>query len=172
MSLREIELTIATEADRETICRLRHDVYAEELGQHMPNATERLTDALDNGNLYLVAKRRESILGFISLTLPGGRYSVDKYLSRDRLPFPISDILYEVRLLTVREEDRGGRLAALLMYAAFRLVESRGGTQIMAIGRHALKPLYAKAGLHFFGIIIQSGAVEYELMGATEGETL
>ncbi|MDQ2798709.1 MAG: histidinol-phosphate aminotransferase family protein, partial [Armatimonadota bacterium] len=85
---------------------------------------------------------------------------------RDQWPFPVSDTLYEIRLLTVREQDRGGLLAALLMYAAFRCVESRGGTQIMAMGRRALKALYQKAGLRFFGVIIRSGAVEYELMGA------
>ena len=166
MSLCRLELKVAAEADREAIYRMRHDVYAEELGQHAPREERSLTDALDAENVYLVAKRGPALAGFVSLTLPGGRYSLDKYLSREELPFPVGDTLYEVRLLTVRGQDRGGRLAALLMYAALRYVEARGGTQIIGMGRCALKPLYAKAGLRFFGLAIQSGAVEYELMGA------
>ena len=164
MSQGRIQIAIASEADRETIYRMRHEVYAVELGQHAAHAQARLTDACDGNNVYLVAHVGTRIAGFVSLTLPGARYSVDKYLSRETLPFPVTDALYEARLLTVRGGDRGSRIAGLLAYAAFRMIEERGGTRVMAIGRQALKPLYRKIGLRFLGIPIQSGAVAYELM--------
>src|SRR5205809_4277217 len=92
-------VAVATEADRETIYQIRHAVYAQELGQHAANANGRLTDKLDEWNIYLVAKNGQAILGFISITPPGQpSYSIDKYFDRGQLPFPCKDALFEVRL--------------------------------------------------------------------------
>ena len=44
----KIELAIASETDRPEIYRMRHDVYAREIGQHAENADGCLTDSLDN----------------------------------------------------------------------------------------------------------------------------
>lgn len=160
-----VKLALATGMDRETIYRLRHDVYANELAQHPPNSDGRLRDSLDNANIYLVASIGEELVGFISVTPPGGSaYSIDKYLSRKELPFPFDDKLYEVRLLTVVRPNRGRQIAALLMYAAFRWVEAHGGTRIMAIGRQEILDLYLKAGLQSVGISVQSGAVTYQVL--------
>lgn len=161
-------LAPATEQDREIIYRLRHEVYARELGQHAENVFRRLRDPLDDWNIYLVAKIGGEITGFISLTPPGQLgYSMDKYLPRTSLPFPFDDRLYEIRLLTVREENRRGELALLLMYAAFRWVEAHGGTRIMAIGRREVVELYLKGGLKPVGLSVQSGAVTYDVLQAT-----
>src|SRR5213593_3810787 len=65
-------LSVATEADRQVIYRLRHEVYARELGQHAANLSGSLRDALDDWNIYLVAKISGQIAGFISLTPPPG----------------------------------------------------------------------------------------------------
>jgi hypothetical protein len=60
------------------------------------------------------------------------------------LPFPVDDGLYEIRLLTVLRAHRGSELALLLMYAAFRWVESHGGRHLVAIGRREILDLYMK----------------------------
>ena len=65
-----IWLASAMESDREAIYRLRHEVFARELGQHSPNSAGRLRDALDDFNVYLVAKVNGEVAGFISLTPP------------------------------------------------------------------------------------------------------
>ncbi len=46
-ALNKLRIALATDAEREAIYQLRHAVYATELGQHAPNDTERLSDALD-----------------------------------------------------------------------------------------------------------------------------
>lgn len=159
---------LATAAEREVIYRLRHEVYARELRQYALRADGRLTDALDAFNLYLVACEGPDIIGFVSLTPPGhGTYSVDKYLRRDQLPFPVDDKLYEVRILTVPETSRRRMLALTLMYAAFRWVESHGGTRILAIGRHEVLSMYRRVGLHEAGPVVQAGAVTYHLIQGT-----
>lgn len=166
-----VVLTLATAADREEIYRLRHDIYARELGQHQINATGRLTDALDPHNLYLAARCGGTLAAFVSLTPPAApSYSIDKYVARAALPFAVDAGLHEVRLLTVLPAYRGRNLASLLMYAAFRWVESHGGTHIAAIGRREILDLYIKAGLRPIGLSAQSGAVTYDFLHVTVPE--
>ncbi|NBU08543.1 MAG: aminotransferase class I/II-fold pyridoxal phosphate-dependent enzyme [Proteobacteria bacterium] len=162
-----IQLAPATERDRETIYRIRHEVFAHELGQHSPNSAALLRDALDDFNLYLVAKVAGEVAAFVSLTPPSApSYSMDKYLAREQLPFAFDSQLYEVRLLTVVPTFRGSELAALLMYAAFRWVEAHGGTRLMAIGRREVLELYLRGGLEPVGMAVQSGAVTYDVLQA------
>ena len=161
-----VRVGLANATERDRIYGMRHQVYARELGQHPLNDVERLTDSLDAFNQYLVATAGDDVLGFVSITPPGRGYSVDKYFSRDQLPFTVSSTTFEIRLLTVPADHRGRLIAALLMYAALRWVESRGGTTIIGIGRSDLMPFYAKAGLQPHGLRTSSGAVTYELMSA------
>ncbi len=158
----------ATQADRESIYQLRHAVYAAELGQHHRNAAGRLTDALDPHNAYLVARCGEDLVGFISITPPTApSFSIDKYFARAALPFAIDDRTYEVRLLTVIKPRRGSELAVLLMYAALRWVEARGGAHIVGIGRRQVMEFYQRSGLTGTGRTAVSGSVTYELMHAS-----
>lgn len=157
----------ASASDREAIYRIRHEVYARELGQHATNDSGRLTDPVDAVNQYIVALIDGEVAGFVSLTPPGDHpYSIDKYFRREDLPFPVDAGLHEVRLLTVQGERRGRELALLLMYAAFRWVESRGGSRVAAIGRREVMGLYRRAGLEPCGRSVRSGLVDYELMQA------
>ncbi len=147
---------------------MRHEVYAAELGQHAQNLQESLSDPLDEFNVYLVATEADSIVGFVSITPPGyGRYSVDKYVPRAELPVSVDEGLYEVRLLTVARSHRLGPVTPLLMYAALRYIDERGGRSVIAIGRREVLGLYQKAGFVLAGRVIQSGTVHYELMSAT-----
>jgi histidinol-phosphate/aromatic aminotransferase/cobyric acid decarboxylase-like protein len=162
---------MATDADREVIYRIRHEVYARELGQHATNSAQRLTDSLDTYNRYIVVADGTTLHGFVSITPAGSpKFSIDKYLAREVLPFPVDDRLFEVRILTVTATHRRSLLALALMYAAFRWVEARGGTRIMAIGRQDLLAMYGRVGLIPCGQVIQSGAVTFELMTTTMPE--
>ena len=128
---KRIWLRLATQSDRTEIYRLRHEVYAAELGQHSLNVAESLQDALDEVNTYLVAAIEGEIVGFISITPPSSpSYSVDKYFPRTQFPFVFDRQLYEVRLLTVRKPWRGRPIALLLMYAF--IVVSTGTTGVKA----------------------------------------
>src|SRR5687768_141629 len=96
-----ISISMADDADREEIYRIRHAVYAHELQQHRTNDAACLRDSLDAANVYVLARISGKIAGFISLTPPGSQtYSIDKYFDRSTLPFSVDDSLYEIRLLT------------------------------------------------------------------------
>lgn len=161
-------LGLADAADREEIYRLRHEIYARELGQHATTPSGSLRDALDATNHYLVARCGGEIAGFISLTPPGApAFSIDKYFARAALPFAFDGKLYEVRLLTVLQPHRGRELATLLMYAAYRWVEAHGGTRIVGIGRREVMDLYRRVGLEPVGLSTSCGAVTYDLVLAS-----
>ena len=162
-----LAVTLATVEDREEIYRIRHEVYASELGQHKENPGCRLKDKLDDYNSYVIVKVAGEILGFVSITPPGkGSYSVDKYFDRDELPIQFHDKLYEIRLLTVLDSHRNRELSLLLIYAAYRWVEAHGGTHVVGIGRREVLELYKRVGLQVAGPSVQAGAVTYDLMHA------
>jgi GNAT superfamily N-acetyltransferase len=139
-----VSVRLGTSADQDWIFRLRHVVYAEELGQHAVSPAGQLRDALDDrGVVYLVATWGDAPVGFVSITPPWvGRWSLDKYLSREDLPVLDAPDVFEVRILTVAAQWRGTGAAGLLMYAALRWVESRGGRQVVAMGRADLADMY------------------------------
>src|SRR5262245_49117900 len=105
-------VALAADREREAIYRLRHDVYAVELGQHPVNQAERLTDALDESNIYITVSR-DDLIGCISITCPRARsMSIEKYLTRAELPAHLNGGGIEIRLLTVRQSERGSLAAS------------------------------------------------------------
>lgn len=172
-----IVIAEANESDRKQIALMRHAIYARELGQHPTNGRGVLQDRLDAFNTYIVARLGSHVVGFVSITPPpadGGngsyRFSIEKYVARGKLPFAFDDALYEARLLTVTKKLRGSQTAMLLMYAALRWIEHRGGDHIVLMGRREVIGLYRKAGFTPLGIVVHSGDVEYEIMTATIGD--
>ena len=164
---RRLRVRLAAAEDRHQIYSIRHDVYAQELGQHACNERLELRDSLDAFNEYIVVADGDSIAGFLSITPPGGgRYSLDKYLPRTEWPFPVEQGLFELRLLTVVAAERTGPIAMLLMHAARRYLEDRAAQRVMAIGRRDVLDMYLKIGLRSHRIRFPSGAVEYELLSA------
>lgn len=159
------EIRIATESDRREIARLRHDVYASEIGQHPINDQGELSDPLDHCNVMLVALWKGRIAGFISLTPPNASsFSIDKYFRRSDLPFKFHGRLFEARILTVVRSFRGTEIASLLLYAALRWVEAHQGTHIVAIGRREVLKTYLQIGMRRQNHTVKSGAVTYELL--------
>jgi histidinol-phosphate/aromatic aminotransferase/cobyric acid decarboxylase-like protein len=162
-----ITIAWAKSPDREIIYRHRHAVYAVELRQHARREDGRLCDAIDAENEYIVARVDGRLAGFISVTPPNAaRYSLEKYVPRQE--WPVADLrrAYEIRLLTVIAPKRGRTIAAMLMYAALRVVEARGGDEVVAMGRREVLGMYDKAGLQRTGVQIRSGAVDYEMLTA------
>jgi histidinol-phosphate/aromatic aminotransferase/cobyric acid decarboxylase-like protein len=164
VAARNLLIALCSAEDRKEIYSARHDVYALELHQHHSNEQRLLSDALDERNEYIVVKQGDELLGFISITPPGGSYSVDKYFSRNEIPVCFDESLFEIRLLTVLSAHRGRIVAPLLMYGALRYAESHGGSQLVAIGRREVVDMYARCGMRPSGKGVSSGAVEYELM--------
>lgn len=149
--------------EREEIYRIRYQVYAEELHQHHENKEMKLKDDLDAFNEYIIAKVGNEIAGFISITPPNGKYSIDKYRARDTLPFLYHNA-YELRILTVVEKYRKNKISLYLLYALARYVSIKNGDLVIGIGRDVLMDFYKSIGFIDAGEEIYSGKVVYRLM--------
>jgi histidinol-phosphate/aromatic aminotransferase/cobyric acid decarboxylase-like protein/predicted GNAT family N-acyltransferase len=166
-----LSISVANAGEREAVYRMRHDVYAAELGQYESRPEGSLPDTTDINSVYIIASSGGEVVGFVGVTPPSSpRFSVDKHLSRDEIPMVFDKHLYEIRALTVNRSLRGSYIAASLMYAAFRWVESHGGKRIIAIGRREVLDMYLRFGLERVGRSFTCGAVTYDLIGAVIGD--
>ena len=160
---------LATASDREQIYRIRHAVYAGELGQHPDNDEGLLRDKLDAENAYLVVLDHEQVAAFVAITPPtASAFSIDKYFSRAEIPIRFHDRLYELRLLTVCPPYRHSTALATLVRATFAHLHALGATEAIAIGRREVLGLYEGIGFRRLGLVTQSGRVSYELMQIDE----
>lgn len=163
----KIQLSLATQADMREINRIRHEIYAEELGQFDLRSDGILKDRPDVESIYITAIESGRLVGFVGVTPPESpSYSVDHYLSRSDIPFPFGNDLYEIRALTVVDPARGSLVAPALMYAAFRWAQALGGKQLVAIGHEKVKPIYVRLGMRPFGRKFICGNLEYEPLAA------
>lgn len=162
-----LRISMANISDLKAVYRLRHDVYAAELGQYALRPDSSLPDATDIKSLYIIASVDGKLVGFVGVTPPNSlRFSVDKYLPRNEIPITFDNNLYEIRVLTVKRPLRGFRIAGTLMYAAFRWVEAHGGKRIISIGRCDILDMYLRFGFKRVGKSFKCGAVKYNLISA------
>lgn len=75
-----------------------------------------------------------------------------------------------MRILTVVREFRGTAVPPALSHAALRWIESRGGRNIVVIGRVELLDDYMRTGLVPTGLRTTSGRVTYELLTGNVAE--
>jgi len=160
-------ITIADKKQRKEIYKIKYNIYSLELKQYPENKNKILKDNLDDYNIYIIAIKKNKIIGFISITPPCKNYSIDKYIERKKMPFAFNGGLYEIRILTLLNKYRGSRIFYMLCYAAFKWIEFNNGTRIMILAKKNLVSMYMKGGLKSYNICIKAGSVDYELLSAT-----
>jgi hypothetical protein len=166
-----VRVAVAGPEQRVAIMRICTEVYAAADPTSSPAAPSDLAPLLDEQSVYLIVTRAQQVLGFIGITPPTSpRYALETYRPRDQIPIRFDAHLYELRLLTVARQHQRSRLAALLMYAAFRWVEAHGGTRIVAVSRHDLLTLFQHVGLRPVGPPVHTDTGEYIILGATVAE--
>ena len=163
----KLHLSLADRIDHVQIDRMRHRIYATELGQFAPRADGILRDRPEVESTYIKALDNGKLVGFVGITAPESpAYSIDHYVSRRNTPLTYDEHLFEIRALTVVDSARGSMVAAALMYAAFRWVQAHGGRQIVAIGHQKVIPMYERMGMRPIGIAFACGRLQYELLSA------
>jgi histidinol-phosphate/aromatic aminotransferase/cobyric acid decarboxylase-like protein len=161
----------ATPSDLASADRLRHAVFAEEVGQYPTTESGSLPDAGDPSTIYLVAVessgQEEEVVGVVALTPPPvARFRALKYFpgflegflegSQTEYPAeppresPAADRTFEIRGLAVRADRRGtGRVAAALCYAAIETASRMGAEGFVAMAIDSAQAMYLRAGFVF-----------------------
>ncbi len=162
-----VQVRSANSEDRSEIFRLRHEVYAVELGHHPVNADGSIDDSPEVQTEFLVAESGGKVVGFIGVTAPTSpRYAIEKYVDRAQMPLVFDSRLFEIRALTVAPTHRRGPTALLLMRAAWESVRRSGGDTIFVMGRQEALGMYQKVGLKPLDVSLTAGAVQYQVMAA------
>ena len=148
------------------ISTLRHQVYADELGQYETNSEQKIDDP---GHHFIACIEDGRLAGYISLNPPSKQpFRIAQYFSNDTLEQTVFSLCaqrlpstYEVRALTVSPDFRGKNISFRLMRYALEFILKRGGTDVVGMGHKDVLKLYQKNGMTVF--------TEH---GITHGETV
>ena len=103
---RGIALSVEAPPDAATLAaieRVRHDVYAEELGQYPTTSDGRLPEP---GSHFIVARDGDAVVGYVAVTPPSEPLRLEKFVpaedyARCRAHLGEDAVAYEIRALTV-----------------------------------------------------------------------
>lgn len=156
---RTVTLRYVTTPELDDVAKLRHEVYAEELGQFDIRDDEQLPESTAWNRVLIGAFDEDDVLvGYIGVTMPGGTYSLESY----GLPKPEGDV-YEIRALCVDSKYRRRGIGKALVHAALRFVQSSGtpDVEVIAMARHDLVSLYVSHGMKQTGECVTVNGLWY-----------
>lgn len=139
-----VSIRYVTGAEMDAIARLRHGVYADELGQFESRDDARLPESEIWNRVFIGAFDGETLVGYVAVTMPGGTYSFESY----GLPVANHDG-YEIRALCVDSKFRRRGIGKALVHAALRFARASGGEDVTVVGmaREDLMDAYVAHGM-------------------------
>jgi predicted N-acetyltransferase YhbS len=164
MSDTALEFGIAlSAAEIEQVHELNHLAFVRELGQHADPGEARLVDKYHDKNTYLIARRGERVVAMLAVHdrppfSTAARMDDPAWIAR-HCPRPL-----EVRLLTVRAEERRRRVLLGLLWTLYRFATGRGYSHLLISGVRQQRRLYARLGFVALGAERQSGRAWYAPM--------
>lgn len=155
---------IASESwEFESIHRLNHKTFSEEIPQHPRHADERLVDKFHAENLYIIALDGDVLAGMIAYR-DKRPFSLDQKLPNLDQLIPSGQRPCEFRLLAVEKEYRHGPIFYRLFFLAAREGLSRGITLGLISGTTRQLPLYKRLGFTPFGPLVGTPDAPYQPM--------
>lgn len=151
-----------TEDEYRQIHELNYQTYVDELRQDSPPQGQRqLIDKYHDTNVYLVAKRRDEIIGMVFITLPQHPFSIEGSLTDTSALAGIRHQTVELRRLAVKREHRHGRIMLRLFEFGFRYCEARGMRYAIISALEQQRRLYKKLGAWDIGAPFTKGECTY-----------
>ncbi|WP_227001804.1 aminotransferase class V-fold PLP-dependent enzyme [Virgibacillus necropolis] len=153
--------------EMEQIHRLNYQTFVEEIPQHQANETRTLIDRFNNENTYIIAKRKDEVIGMISVkenrpfSLDQKLTNLDDYLADDSVPC-------EIRLLSIKEAYRGGRIFYGLCERLVAYCLEKGYSLALISGTVQQTKLYKHMGFQSFGPLVGTEKARYQPMYLTK----
>ncbi|MFN2457372.1 MAG: GNAT family N-acetyltransferase [Chitinophagaceae bacterium] len=148
------------------IYQLNYQTFVEEIPQHMRNENRVLVDKFHSRNNYLIAKKEEQVIGMVC-------YCTERPFSLDHKLKDLDDYLpsyskiAEVRLLSIKPENRNGKLAYDMLKALCSELIRQGIDSAVISGTIRQLPLYKKLGFKAFGPLVGTQDAAYQPMFIT-----
>lgn len=159
---------IAENSDEmEEIYRLNYQTFVEEIPQHEFNENRKLVDRFHDENTYIIAKRNDEVVGMISVK--GSRpFSLDQKLENLDAYLPTGAVPCEVRLLSIKEAYRGGRIFYGLCERLIAYCLEQGYSMALISGTTRQTKLYKHLGFQPFGPLVGTEQAPYQPMYLTK----
>lgn len=153
--------------EMDQIHRLNYETFVEEIPQHKSNEERKLIDRFDDDNVYIIAKNKDEVVGMISVrgnrpfSLDQKLKNLDTYLSKETVPC-------EIRLLSIKEAYRGGRIFYGLCEQLVSYCLEKGYTVALISGTVQQTKLYKHIGFQAFGPPVGTEEASYQPMYLTK----
>ena len=151
------------------IHQLNYKTFVEEIPQHEQHASKLLVDKFHPVNRYIIAKKKEKLVGMVCynchrpFSLDQKLESIDEYL-------PAYNHLAEVRLLSVCSEERNATVAyRLLQHLCAELIAADIDMAVISGTTRQLR-LYTRMGFTSFGPLVGKPGALYQPMYITLNE--
>lgn len=154
------------EAEYESVHRLNHRTFAEEIPQHDPHADGLLVDRFHGQNRYLIALRGEELAGMVCLRFDRP-FSLDQKIPDDMAKLPADRSWCEIRLLALERRHRGTVLLTGLLRELIREVVARGRDAAVISATTRQLKLYTHMGFTPFGPLVGREGAWYQPMWST-----
>lgn len=152
--------------EMEQIYQLNYETFVEEIPQHSANPERKLVDRFHDRNTYVIAKAGDEVIGMVSaaqerpFSLDGKLDDLDAYLPEGEKPC-------EIRLLSVKESYRGGRVFYGLVEKLVAHCLEKGCTMALISGTVRQLKLYRHLGFVPFGPLVGTADAPYQPMYLT-----
>ncbi|WP_243291300.1 aminotransferase class V-fold PLP-dependent enzyme [Bacillus sp. FJAT-47783] len=157
-----------TEEEMQQIHRLNYKTFACEIPQHEPNDDQILIDQFHKENTYIIAVKKQQVIGMISVR-SNRPFSLDRKLGilENHLPVNATSPC-EIRLLAVEKGHRNGRVFLGLARALIRYCLKKGYDAAVISGTTRQLKLYEQMGFKPFAHLTGKEGAYYQPMYLTE----
>lgn len=140
--------------------QLNHQTFAVEIAQHALREDGRLPDRFHATNHYFIAKRDGVLLGMISAnTTPP--FSTEKRLPSNDAVYQFGNRPCEIRLLSVRQNARGGMVLAGLFWKVYEFAKRESCSHLVISGVLERVPMYESLGFRAMGPAVEDGKASF-----------
>lgn len=164
MTTRPVDIRFATNDEFQDIFKLNHEIFAEEIPQHLQSQDGLLVDKFHAGNKYVVAlNTQENLIGMVCYN-SSRPFSLDGKLSNIEQYLPAHDKIVEIRLFAVKPEYRKQGVAiSMLQLLIPHLIENGFDLGVIS-GSVKEQKLYDGIGAVSFGPLVGTDKVPYQPM--------
>jgi len=150
------------------IHKLNYETFVEEIPQHSANHEKSLIDKFHDENNYLICLRENSVAGMIAVR-DKRPFSLDNKLGNLEEFFPGHSSICELRLLSIRKEQRNRKVIKGLFQYLAKYCEKMKYDLAIISATTTQERLYKTLGFKPFGPLVGTNGARYQPMFLTPG---
>ena len=150
------------------IHKLNYETFVEEIPQHLANTEKSLIDKFHKENKYIICLKGNNLAGMIAIR-DKRPFSLDCKLPNLDEYLPDSKFICEIRLLSIRKEERNRRVIQGLFKFLADYCENKKYDLALISATTTQQRLYKTLGFKPFGPVVGTNGAKFQPMFLTPG---